>query len=420
MISQTATKLRHQISKFSGKLSHGLGKVRSRLVEEMLYGIQARQSVHLTEAARSLEEPIALIKTEERLSRNLAHEEIKDVLQPNLTDMASSRIKEDTLLVLDLSDIVKPYAEKMENLARVRDGSRDEIANGYWTAHVIGVENESHDITPLYGELYSQDAEDFISENHEILKAVRHVSDSCKNRGVWVVDRGGDRRELYKELVPRDNNHSFIIRQKGDRHLLFGKQKMSTLSIALGCSLPYSECIVKEEKGKEKVYHIEYGFRPVRLPEHPDVQLYLVVVTGFGGKPMMLLTDRPMRRKRDVIWWVVSAYITRWRIEETIRYMKQCYNVEDVRVLKYARLRNIVVLVTCVMYFACVVLGDGVKLEILASHVYKAAKRLFGAPDFRFYAIADGIKEIFSRSPRKAPKQNQSTAPPPLIEIWEM
>ncbi len=142
------------------------------------------------------------------------------------------------------------------------------------------------------------------------------------------------------------------------------------------------------------------GFRPVRLPEHPDAPLWLVVVTGFGQKPMMLLTNIPMRRKREVLWWVVGAYLTRWRIEETIRFAKQAYQVEDVRVQTYQRLRNIVVLVTAAMFFAAVVLGTKMKLKILAAHVLKAAKRLFGIPDFRYYAIADGIKEIFERHPR--------------------
>lgn len=42
MISQVGYKLREQIHQFSGELCTGLGKVDSRFVEEMVYGIQAR------------------------------------------------------------------------------------------------------------------------------------------------------------------------------------------------------------------------------------------------------------------------------------------------------------------------------------------------------------------------------------------
>ncbi len=140
----------------------------------------------------------------------------------------------------------------------------------------------------------------------------------------------------------------------------------------------------------------------MRLPEHPDVPLWLVVVRGLGAKPMMLLTNLPMRRNRKVLWWVVSAYLTRWRIEEAIRFIKQSYDLEDIRVLTYERLRNMAVLVNAVAFFTAVVLGTRIKLDILATHLLKVAKRIFGIPDFRLYALADGIREVCARSPRRS------------------
>jgi hypothetical protein len=145
---------------------------------------------------------------------------------------------------------------------------------------------------------------------------------------------------------------------------------------------------------------LEYGFRPVRLPQRPDVPLSLVVVRGLGEQPMMLLTNLPMRRNRKLLWRLVSAYLTRWRIEEAIRFTKQSYDLEDIRVLTYERLRNMVVLVNAVAFFTAVVLGTRIKLEILATHLATAAKRLFGIPNFRLCALAEGIKEVCSRSPR--------------------
>jgi len=260
------------------------------------------------------------------------------------------------------------------------------------------VENEGNEITPLYGELYSSQAKDFVSENREILKALWKVSRAVGEKGVWVIDRGGDRGRLYEELIP--HGLRFIVRQMGDRDLLSGPGRGSTLQIALDCPLPYQTQIVREVKGKEQVFHLSYGFRAVRLPEHPEVPLWLVVVKGLGETPLMLLTSLPMRRNRRLLWWVVSAYLTRWRVEETIRFGKQSYQVEDIRVLTYERLRNLIVLVMAAMFFTAVVLGAQMKLSILASHVLKAAKRLFGIPDFRYYALSDGIREILSRFPR--------------------
>lgn len=276
------------------------------------------------------------------------------------------------------------------------------MANGYWLCQVIGVENGGHEITPLYGELYSQEAEDFVSENHEILKAIEGINAATEHRGIWVMDRGGDRGRLYDTLVP--GPYRFMIRQKGDRHLRCGTRTAPALLWAQGCPLSYETTIVREEQGQEKVYHLRYGFRPVRLPKYPEVPLWLVVVQGLGQQPLMLLTNLAVRKNRKVLWWMVSAYLTRWRIEETLRFAKQTYQIEDVRVLRYNRLRNLVVLVTAVMYFTFVVLGTKLKLRILASHVLKAAKRLFGIPDFRYYAFADGIQALLTRFPRKASK----------------
>ncbi len=169
---------------------------------------------------------------------------------------------------------------------------------------------------------------------------------------------------------------------------------------------------MREEKGKEVCYRLDYGFRPVRLPEHPEVPLWLVVVRGLGEKPMMLLTNLPLRKNRKVLWWVVSAYLTRWRIEEAIRFIKQSYDLEDIRVLTYERLRNMAVLVNAVAFFTAVVLGTRIKLEILASHLLRAAKRLFGIPDFRLYALADGIREVRAKFPRRP--QPGAKKPPQL------
>jgi hypothetical protein len=162
--------------------------------------------------------------------------------------------------------------------------------------------------------------------------------------------------------------------------------------------LPYAETVVKIDDGKEKVYHLEFGYRTVRLPDREET-LGLLVVRGFGAEPMMLLTTEPLRRSRKVLWRLVRAYLRRWAIEETLRYVKQSYELEDVSVLNYRSLQNIMPLVCAVAYFAVVLLDPESKLKVIAGYVLKAAKRLFGIPDFHYYSIADGLTSIFTRHP---------------------
>jgi hypothetical protein len=101
------------------------------------------------------------------------------------------------------------------------------------------------------------------------------VSEACEGRGVWVVDRGGDRGALYADLLAK--GRSFIIRQKGDRHLRWGWRTIETARLAADCPLCHATRIVHEENGQEVSCRLDYGSRPVRLPEHPDEPLWLVV-----------------------------------------------------------------------------------------------------------------------------------------------
>jgi len=398
-VHQVGHKLREQIHHFSGKLCFGFGKVASRFVEEMIYGIQARGSVRLSEIGRALDEKITLKKLVDRLSRNLDGAGLSNVISESVMDEGSLRIRKNTLLIVDPSDLTKKYAKKMEHLSMVRDGSQKEIGWGYWLNVVVGAEIGGAEIVPLVHELYSSEAPDFVSENHQILEASRRLRRAASGLGIFVLDRGGDRGNIYREYL-ETGSYRFIIRQRGDRDVLYRRVKMEMLSLAEACPLPYRETVVKEKDGQEVIYPLQFGYVPVRLPAHPKKKLWLVVVKGFGQKPLMLLTTEPMRRSRKVIWRVVAAYITRWRVEETIRFIKSSYDLEDIRVLTYRRLKNMAALVLAAAFFAAVHLGLKIKMEVLAMHVMDAAKRIFGIPNFRYYALADGIREILTRTAR--------------------
>jgi len=389
--SKIAGKIRSQIRNFSGEVSTGLCKTARRFVAEGIYGIQARQTVMLSEIGRSLNEAIALKKTETRLSNQLGRPGLEATMVQNLQALAARRIEDDTLLIVDISDITKRYARNMEYLTEVRDGSTGEIGPGYWTVQVIGAELDEVHMTPLAHHLYSQRAPDFVSENEEVLEVIREVSQATEGRGVYVLDRGGDRRKLYDPLLERSLR--FIIRMTGERHVIYRGQAVLSRELGARCPMGYAERMVREKDGKEKMYHIEYGFRNVRLPGRRE-ELYLVVVRGFGQEPMLLLTNVRVKKSRRACFFVLHAYIKRWQVEETIRCMKQSYDLENVRLLTYERLQNMMALVLCAMYFAAVHLGDTLRLEILAHHALKAAKRLYGIPDFRYYALADGVKRL--------------------------
>lgn len=391
--SQVAKKMKGQVREFSGKLCKGLPKVARRFVEQMVYGILCSQCVRVAEIARALNEPIPEIKTVNRLCRQLGREGLEKRLTRNLVKEGAFHIRGDTLLLIDTSDVTKKYAKKMEYLARVRDGSEKKLSNGYWTVRVVGAELERVKLIPLYEHLYSQKAPDFESENHEILRAVDAVREQVHDRGIWVMDRGGDRRKLFQPFL--DRGMCFIIRLQGDRHLVYRGRKVLGVDLAAWCPMRYADRITREDSSGEKVYSVEYGFHKVRLPGRKE-RLALVVVKGIGKQPLMLLTNVEVVKSRRSVLRVVLSYFRRWQIEETIRFAKQAYGIEDVRLRKYDRLQSMVAIAGAVVHFVAVWLGEKLKLGILAHHAMRAAKRLFLIPDFRYYALADGIKALLA------------------------
>ena len=151
---------------------------------QMLFGIQAAQDVKLSQIGRALGEKIALKKTEERLSRHLALPGMGQKVNEVVADDAARRVRPDTLIVIDPTDIRKPYAEKMPYLATVRDGSTGELVPGYWSCVAVACEPNRRRVIPLHQRLWSAEAPDFGSENAQILAVIDTVRAAVGDHGV--------------------------------------------------------------------------------------------------------------------------------------------------------------------------------------------------------------------------------------------
>ena len=124
--------LKRGVFNFCMKLSKGLKKPARKFIADMVYGMLASKSPYLTEIARSLNEEISLDKTVERLSRNLMNFNKAETLAENYFNTVAPSFDEQTVLIIDGSDVSKPCSSKLEGLCKVRDGSTGEIATGYW------------------------------------------------------------------------------------------------------------------------------------------------------------------------------------------------------------------------------------------------------------------------------------------------
>ena len=69
----------------------------------------------------------------DRLETNLnCPSDLDKKLKAALPALWLPMIRQETPIILDLSDIAKPLAKKMDYLAMVRDGSTGKLVNGYW------------------------------------------------------------------------------------------------------------------------------------------------------------------------------------------------------------------------------------------------------------------------------------------------
>jgi hypothetical protein len=411
-----ATKLLSQLNSFLGRISPHFHKPVARFIGDMMYGIMAEKDVKLSSIVRALKEKITPKKVEDRLSRMLSSSELEHTLHDVIAEMGATKVHKDTLIILDPSDIQKPYAKKMEHLAKVWDGSKGEVSDnlGYWGCMAVACESGGRRPIPLHFRLWSADSPGFVSENKEVEDIVKTISKHTKKRGIYVYDRGGDNIEFYHFLL--SNGLDFIVRLK-ERYVKSWKRKIMCGELASQCQMLHRAVVEFDHHGETKYVTIEFGSVPVRLPDIPDKLLHMVVVRGFGKKPMMLLTTLAQNTSYKALWQVVEGYITRWRVEDTIRHVKQSYKLEDIRLFKYNKLKTMAAVVLTTVYFSMVWIGNSEKHAVIARSIANMSFRIHGVPEFHFYSIVDGTSDILKGrggrwrgfDPSKAEKEHETS-----------
>ena len=415
-----ATKLLNQLEVFLGRISPHFHKPTARFIGDMIYGIMVEKDIKLASIVRALKEKITPKKVEDRLSRMLSSAGLETGLHDIVAREGAKKVHRDTLIIIDPSDVQKPYAKRMEYLAKVWDGSKGDVGEnlGFWGCMAIACESGGRRPVPLHFKLWSAESPGFISENDEVQNVVKTIARHTKKRGIYVYDRGGDNIEFYRFLLSEGLN--FIVRLK-ERYVKSWKRKVMCGELAWQCRMLYREVVTFDHHGQEKRVTIEFGVVPVRLPDIPDKLLHMVVVRGFGQKPMMLLTTLAQNTSRDALWQVVEGYMTRWRVEDTIRHVKQSYSLEDIRLFKYDKIKAMAALVLATIFFSMTWIGNSQKHEVIAQSIARMSFRIHGVPDFHFYAIVDGTSDILKRGRRwrgYAPSEDRRKDDAPLFDFF--
>jgi hypothetical protein len=381
--------LKRGIFKFSKNISDGLYRPAQKFVADMTYGLLSAQSCYLTEIARKLKENIALDKTVERLSRNLMNFDDADTLHEQYFKEIEPHFDESTILIIDDSDVAKPCSSKLEGLCKVRDGSTGEITDGYWYAGVSALAAKRKQPIPVYSRVYSSAEEGYVSNNAETLKSFAFLSSHFPKTTIRALDRGYDGGYVFDYFIPREE--AFIVRMKG-RNLLHKGETILLSQLAKRYKGKYA---LKFEAKNGKKADCKISIVPVSLPAYPNVSLNLVICNGLGKEPLLLLTNLKNDDKRLPVT-ITKVYLMRWRIEEYYKFKKHGFGFEKFLVRSLKSIRNLDLLLSISIGYIGI-LSEKIDESIEVLEIIEASKRLYGLSKFTFYAIADGLAEIFSK-----------------------
>lgn len=394
-LTQLSGKIHVKLSQFFQKYVRGFNRPEQKFIRQMLFGILKSGAVQLNAIGRALQEKIALKKTTQRLRAHLNKVGLwKRVLTNNLRTQRSY-LQQCDYLVLDLSDIQKEYAEQMEGLAQVYDGSSHETGPGYWLCNVTGVDKTGSLIVPCYSELYRLAAESS-SENQKILSAIETVSQEVGDDKIWVIDRGGDRRKIMEPLLVAERQ--FIIRQDGDRDLYLNGAKKPSKEISRSVKLTEHYRVTKRTNNKQVTEYYCCGAVPVKLsPKGQD--LWLVVLKEQHKGYCWLLCHLRERSVTAVIQTAVTGYGHRWKIEEVHRQIKSDYQLEQICLQRYDALKAMNALLWTAVSFLYTRL-DRLSIEIITQVELGLRNRKKWSDLIRFvyYKLAYAMRKLLAWS----------------------
>ena len=391
--SRLGYEMKRDFTNFSLKISKGLKRPQEKFVHQMIYGILAGNKLHLSEIARALKESITLKKTIDRLSKNLHAFDGKDSVMHNYLGLVRQQVKDDyAVIIIDNSDIVKPASTKLEALSEIRDGSTGEITQGYLTIEAAVLSEKGKMPLPVYERVFSAAEKGFISDTHENLCCLQSLTENFSSRCVRTLDRGFDANEYYRYFLK--HGERFVIRAKKNRNVIYGGQTCNIMDVALRYKGAY-RMDFKDKKGR--TIRCKMSCIPVRLCEFPSRELVLAVVYGFGEEPMLLLSSLKMQEKKKLCHIITKVYLLRWRIEEYFRFKKQQFELEDLRVMSLQSIRNLNLLAMLAVGYISLTTSVH-KDSIFLAEIKECSKRIYGMPQFVYYAIGYALERVLSMS----------------------
>lgn len=400
--------MKREIINFSKKFSSRLSPPERKFLADMTYGIVSSKSCLLTQISQRLQENTKKRYTVDRLSNHLANG-IPNSAQEDYLRFVRRITPLEPVVYIDDSDVIKPEGYHFESLGIVRDGSRSTpeksvYCKGYHVTEACVLTSSNHPVS-IFSEVHSSTEKSFTSMNHITFAAMERGA-NLFHKATYIMDRGYDDNKVFEKMW--DLGQDFVVRLTRKRKLFFHRKWIPAARL---CA---------QRKGKVKLNLFYRGKEHEAYVSHVKVQLtaakrdvYLVLVYGITEQPMMLVTNKAISCKEDVIK-IARLYFSRWKIEEYFRAKKQIFDFENFRVRKLKAINALNFYISIAMAFLAHMTRKKAANTLLKS-VLDAARPIKDKVQFYYYRIADGVSELLRHASTgirdwfkpKRPNQNQ-------------
>lgn len=381
--------LKRNILNFTCKFSRGLSKPKRKFIADITYGMLASNSCLLTDVTDQLHEKSKKINVVDRLSRHLC-EGIPHQARNSYLSWVRSAVPREPVVHVDDSDIVKPEGNKFEALGIVRDGSeststKNVLKKGYHVTEATAITTNGNPIS-VFSKIHSSTERNYSSINTITYSAIETAT-NLFGKAIFAMDRAYDNNEIFLKLDELEQDYVIRITKK---RKLFLHNKW----------VPATE-LCNRRKGKIKLdlfyknkEHTAYLSHVKAKITASRKNINLVLIYGITEHPMMLVTNKEIHSKEDVIR-IAKIYFSRWRIEEYFRCKKQVFQFENFRVRKLVAINALNFYITvCMAYLA--LMAEQSETNRLKVLIIKTANPVKQKVYFCYYRLAKGIKGILS------------------------
>lgn len=416
-VTKLGSEIQQNSSNYLRRYEAHLNRPTFKFVESSINGMLRAKSIFVARIASHLGEGISRKKTEERLLYHLSKRMMSDNLLKAYLEANRSEISKQKYIIWDGSAIPKAYAKKMEGLAQVHDGSskkKRKIETGYHWDNVVGVnksETGQTAIFPIHSEIYSRKLDpcfENLSENAKILDTHLKLQPYLSADSITVMDRGFDRKMLIDPFIER--GQKFIIRQTGRRNLEYpdGSGCESLKKISKKTQLRYSY-VVTQASEEKRIFRV--GANRVKFPDCTSKKyLWLVTAHEQGKGKTWFLSHLDTADEKEAVMTTMEGYTYRWKIEEYHRQIKQDFNLNKIKVMKYETIKSLGVLLLIATGFISKLFNSmdiDTKIKILKVVNQINSESIKAIPRYFYYKATEAIRILLSLIFRKRKRKSK-------------